>query len=336
MSYKKKNKALPLIILLCAAAVLGAAYAVLYKLDLNADKDDDMNVITVQSKSSDELRGVTFTDKDGETVTLRADGNLWSVEGEPEFPLSYSKATEIATSALTLLATRELDSETAEYGFDRPQNVLTFYFEKDGVKSETKYTVGTTNSFNGGTYVRDDVSGKIYICSSNPAAKFDVAKGELIELDKHAFDVDPTAVKKVTLKAVDGRENVITDDDGMEEFIQNPFDLIDCKDWIKYAVDDEGMKEYGITKGDDAPSIRVDYKTSVSATDADGESSTIRQDAVYFVWFGDTLEDGSIYYTITGSTIVYKTSKENYDAIMEYLDYVPAPETSASDTAVTE
>lgn len=336
MSHKKKNKALPLIILICVAAVLGGVYAILYRLDLNADKEDDTTVITIQSKNSNELCGVTFTDKNGDIVTLKLENNIWYVDGEPEFPLDYSKATEIASSAMTLLATRELDSEQPEYGFDDPQNVLTFYFEKDGTQSTTKYTVGTSNSFNGGTYLRDDVSGKIYICSSNPASEFNVAKNDLIELDTHAYDVDPTSVKSVTLTSGDGRETTISDDDGVEEFIQNPFDLIDCKDWIKYAVDDEGMKEYGITKDDACAAIRVDYKTSVSATDADGESTTLRQDAVYNVWFGDALEDGSVYYTITGSTIVYKTSKENYDAIMAYLDYVPAPATTDTDAAVTE
>lgn len=334
MAKKKKNKALPLIILMSAAIVLVGAYVAIDRLDLNADDDDDSSVITVLSRSSDDIAGARFTDENGETVTLRKENNRWSLEEDPDFPVNGTDAESIATSCLTLLATREITDESHDYGFDSPQNVITLYFTDDDGESSVTFTVGVSNSFNGGTYVRDDTNNKIYICSTNPASKFNIARDDLIELDTHAYDVDPLSVKAVTLNSLDGRTITITDDDGMEEFISTPFDLIDCADWVEYAADDEKMLEYGIVKSDDSPGIIVNYKNSVSVTDSDGESSTIRQDAVYNLWFGNTLEDGSVYYSITGSTIVYKTTKEIYDTIMEYLDYVPAPDTET--TAVSE
>ena len=331
MAENKKNKKAPaILIMLAAAAVLGILYYVLYRMDLNAEPEDESNVVSIHSMSSDDLVSFTFTDASGSELTLVKEEGIWYIDSDRDFPVDANDVNDMVSSVSTLLSTRELDSDTGEYGFDEPQNVLTLKYSTDEGESVLKYTVGDENSFNSGTYLRDDVNGKIYICSTNPASSFEVERNDLIKLDLPASDVDVTSAHTVTINNGEGGINVITDTDGIEEFLGEPFGNVDCTDWVEYAADDSDMARYGITKAEDGAGVLVNYKTTVSVTDENGESTALRQEASYNIWFGDRTDDGDIYYTITDSTIVYKLSADKYDALMAYLSYTPPPETETS------
>ncbi len=329
MANKKKNKLLPVIIMLAVVVVFGAAYFLLDKLDLNAEPEDESTVFSIQSMSTEDIVSLTFNDKNGEPITFVKEESLWYYDAEREFPVDQEAVTGLLSGLGTILATREFDEDTGDFGFDEPQNVVSATYAEDDGDTTVKYTVGDTNSFNSGTYIRDDLSGKIYMGSSNPATNFaDKEKNDFIKLDVAAYDVEPTSTHTVTIVGSGGSKNVITDVDGIEEFLGDPFADVDCSDWVEYNCDEADMAKYGITKGEDRASILLNYKTTVSVTDENGESTPKRQEATYNIWFGDTLEDGSVYYTITDSTFVYKLSKDRYDLAMSYLTYEPAPETT--------
>lgn len=325
---KKKKSLASVIVLLLLVAALGALYFWLKGKDLNAEPETESTVFSIQSKDTDDLTSVSFTDTNGELITLVKEGGIWYIESDRAFPLNGNSVNDMTATLGTLLALRELDGDSGDYGFDEPQNVISAtYTEDDGSTFEVKYTVGAENSFNSGTYLRDDIRGKVYLCSSNPAENFEVEKNGLIKLDVAAADVEVNSTHTVTLTGADGTQNVITDTDGIEEFLGDPFGNIDCSDWVEYDCDEADMLKYGITKGSDRAQIMLNYKTTVSITDDNGESSPVRQETSYSIWFGDTLDDGSVYYTITDSVIVYKLSSEDYNTAMAYLSYVPAPET---------
>ncbi len=327
MARKKKNKLIPVIVMLFVAAVLGTAYFILDRMDLNATPEEETNVFSIQSKSTSDIVSITFNDKDGNAITFSSEKGLWSLEGEEDFPLNQSAVTELLSGLGTILGTREFTEDTGEFGFDKPQNVLSITYDEDAGKSVVKYTVGDTNSFNSGTYLRDDVSGKMYLCSSNPAGSFkDKLKTDFVLTDVPAEGVEATATNTITVSDGKGAVNVFTDVDGIEDFFGDAFSNIDCVDWVKYNCTDEDMTEYGITKGEDRAGILINYKKTVTVKDEEGVSTPIRQDATYNVWFGDTLEDGSVYYTITDSTFVYKLSKEDFELVMTYLTYAPEAE----------
>ncbi len=341
MAKKKKNKIIPLVCMLVAVAALVGVYFYVDSLELNNEDTEkrptnpsnpgaagDSTVVAIQSKSTEDLVSMTFNDKNGDPLTLVKEENVWYVESDKVFPVDQTLIPDITSTLGTLLATRTLDEDIGEYGFDEPKNVISATYDEEEGKTTVKYTVGSTNDFNGGTYVRDDINNKIYICSSDPSTNFEIEKNDLIELDVAAFDVEPASTHTVTITGADGRKNVITDNDGIDEFLGDPFGNVDCSDWIEYDCDDADMAKYGITKAEDKANILLNYKTTVSVTDENGESSPKRQETTYSIWFGDTLEDGSVYYTITGSKFVYKLSKDKYDLAMSYLDYVPAPESA--------
>lgn len=339
MATKKKNKLIPLIAMLLVVAALGAVYFILDRMDLNAEPETDSGVFSIQSKSTDDIVSLTFNDKNGDAITFVKEESLWYYKDEKDFPVDQSAVTELLSGLGTILATREFDEDNGNFGLDAPQNVISATYAEDEGDTVVTYTIGDTNSFNSGTYIRDDATGKIYLGSSNPASAFaDKVKNDFIKLDIAAYDVEPTSTHTVTVTGADGSQNIITDVDGIEEFLGDPFGNIDCTDWVEYNCDDADMAKYGITKGSDRASILLNYKTTVSVTDENGESTPMRQEATYNIWFGDTLEDGSVYYTITDSSFVYKLSKDKYDLAMSYLTYEPKPETETSDVteALTE
>ena len=333
---KSTKKILPLIIMLVVVVLFGVAYFAISKMDLNAEPEEESTVFAIQSLSADNITSVTFNDKEGNPLTFVLEDHVWYCEADRGFPVDYDAVHELVSGFGTILGTREFESDNGEFGFDTPQNVVKLTYSDDNGDTVVEYTVGITNDFNSGTYLRDDVTGKIYLSSANIAEPFvDKMRDDFIELDIAAYDVEPTSTHTVTLVGADGTKNIITDGDGIDEFIGDPFCNIDCTDWVKYKCTDEDMAGYGITKGEDKPYIMLNYKTTVSVTDENGESSPKRQEAVYHIWFGDTLEDGSVYYTITDSTFVYKLSKDRYDVAMSYLTYAPAPETE-TETVTTE
>lgn len=336
MATKKKNKLLPMIIMTAVAVVLGVAWVVLDGMGLNVEPEPESTVVSIQSKSTDDLVSITFNDKNGDPMTLVKEENIWYVESDMVFPVDQEDIPDITATLGTLLATRTIEEDTGEFGFDDPQNVISATYEEDEGKVTVKYTIGDVSAYNSGTYVRDDVSGKIYLCSSNPAENFLLEKNDLIKLDIAAFDVEPTSTHTVTITGADGTVNVITDTDGIEEFLGDPFGNVNCDDWVEYDCDDADMAKYGITKVEGSHGILLNYKTTVSVTDSNGESTAKRQETTYNIWFGDTIEDGSVYYTITDSKFVYKLDKERYDLAMSYLTYTPSPETTDVTTAVTE
>lgn len=327
------KKALPLIIMLAVVILFGAAYFVISNMDLNAEPEEESNVFAIQSKSADKLTAVTFNDKEGNPLSFVKEDNVWVFTADRDFPVDTAAVQEMVGSIGTVLGTREFESDNGEFGFDKPQNVLSLTYSDDSGESVVKYTVGMTNEFNSGTYLRDDVTGKIYLSSANLAEPFkDKVRDDFIQLDIAAYDVEPTSTHTVTIVGANGTKNVITDADGIDKFLGDPFGNIDCTDWVKYKCSDEDMASYGITKGEDKPYIMLNYKTTVSVKDENGESTPKRQEAVYHIWFGDTLDDGSVYYTITDSTFVYKLSAERYADAMSYLTYEPAPKTEAVTT----
>lgn len=340
MAKKKKNKIIPLICLFVAVAALAGAYFYIDSLDLNNsaanESENDSTVVSIQSKSTEDLVSFTFNDKNGDALTLVKEDGGWYISTDKTFPVDQSLIPDLTATFGTLLASRTLDKDTGEYGFDKPQNVISATYDEEEGKSTVKYTIGDTNDFNGGTYVRDDISGNIYICASNPATNFaEVEQNGLIMLDIAAFDVEPASTHTVTITGADGRKNIITDNDGIDEFLGDPFGNINCSDWVEYDCDESDMAKYGITKADDKAGILLNYKTTVSVTDENGESTPKRQETTYNIWFGDTLEDGSVYYTITNSKFVYKLAKKDFDVAMAYLDYVPK-ETTETTAAVSE
>lgn len=326
-----------LLILLCALIV---GYFVVSKMDFGGETGSETTAdtaITVISADSAKLTKLSFAKDGGEALTFVREGEVWFYETDKAFPVNQSTLSSMATSISSVTAERQLESDNGKYGFDAPSLVVSTVYS-DG--SEYTLTLGDTNGFNTKVYMKDQ-AGKIYMFSDTVTSMFSYTLRDLLKTDDVGSDIESTYVSDVTVTKADGTQNVITDSEGMSD-ARGSIALLDLEDWVDYAMDEESFAQYGV--GESSEKIAVNYRAKVTVTNDDGTQTTSRVPKTCEYIFGDHMteenEDGEtveyVYYTVNGSTILYRVDLESYEEVMAWADYT-APEPTETETeAVTE
>ena len=333
MAVKKKKKILPLIALALVLGVLAGAYVILSRMDLNKDEPlVETPKITVIDKNASDAVELAYIKGNDSELSFTCESGTWYYDADRDFPLDQTKISSMVSAVSSVVASRELDGDSGEYGFDAPSLTVVVKYS-----DSTEYTVklGNVNSFNSSTYLMLQNS-KVYLFTDKLTSSFNYTFRDLIVLDEPGGDIDNNYLVSMTVRNADGAENTITDGNGMDDLLSTHNKTVDCEDWVQYAVTADELADYGIT--DSSARLMVNYKSAVAATDSDGNATTTRVPASYEVMFGGECEkDGEngekipcVYYTITDSTIVYRMEKTDCDKIMAYLEYTP--DTTASDT----
>lgn len=321
---KKKNKALPLIILVAVMCILGVAYAALSAANDKAEadrlaKEEAANaVIMLAQLDSNTATELSYRVGENDWLTFTRIGSEWQYKEDAEFPLNQETVSHMAAAISSIGATRTIEEGMdADYGLDTPAYEIHITYNGN---TTYRYAIGDMNTFNGEYYFRSD-DGKIYMISSALLPYFQYTLEELIVLDTPVSDINSEYITDITVTASDGSSNTVTDADGIAG-LYSRFTSLNCKEWTDYSADSEEMTgEYGI---DEASGITVAYKKSVDVADASGNTQTTMMDATAKVYFGKPTEDGSdVYYTLPKSKIVYTIENDVYEAIMEYLTYTP-------------
>lgn len=333
MKAKKKKQIISLAVLAVLLAALIIGYLVISKMDFDdGDSTSDYSYVTVVSAKSDDITSVSYTADGAETITFNCENGKWYLSGDADFPVKQSTVQDMASAVSSVTANRELaDGDTGEYGFDAPSLTVSAAYS-DGV--EYTLYVGDKNTFNSNVYLKDQ-DGKVYMFTDSLSEKFAYGLDDLIQLDDPAADVDINYLVDVTITAEDGSQNVITDSAGMNDSMDS-MDKLDCTEWVEYAMDEEEFAAYGI--GGSSARYTVNYKSAVAVTDENGNTTTNRVPSTYEFIFGNhfTAQDADgneaeyVYYTATGSEILYRTPISVFDEIMSWMEYT-APETDEAD-----
>lgn len=338
MKAKQKKRILSLVVLVVLLAAVVVGYVFVSKMDFEDDTSDasTSTIVSVVSADVNSISTLSYAAEGGEALTFIRENGVWYYEADRDFPVKQDLIHTMSTTASSVTASRELtDGDTGEYGFDKPTlSVSTTY--TDG--SAYSLTLGATNSFNSSVYLKDQ-AGKVYMFLDTLSEDFAYGLNDLIDLDDPAGDVDINYLVDVTLTDASGAQNVITDTDGMYDSMDS-MDKLDCTDWVDYAMDDAAFAEYGI----DGSSARfaVNYKSAVAVTDESGNTTTTRVPKTYEYIFGDHVTEPNdegveteyVYYTATGSTILYKTELAVYEEVMGWITYT-APETTEAESSDT-
>lgn len=333
MTAKKKR-----LIALVALLLVLAAVIVILVLVKNREEESEPYVspyITLVAEDPQTITDLCFGKIGAESYGFTRADYKWTYEKDKTFPVNGTTLDEMAAAVSSLSATRSIDGEEkSEYGLgDGAIFISAKYANGDSIE----LTVGALNSFNSSTYLKT-ADGKIYMFTDSLTEKFSKELKDLIQLDDPEATVDTNYLVSLDVSDGNGRTNSITDTAGMRALFDQS-DAYTCLDWVEYAVSDERFAEYGITP--DSARLTIRYKSAKSVTDDNGEDSTIRVEEAYEIIFGDHLteedENGEtvekVYYTVTGSTIVYKAPVSDFESTMEYLDYVPdSVETDAAAT----
>jgi len=321
---KKKNKALPLMILVGIMCVLAIGYAVLSaandkaEADRLAEEQAAAAVIMVAELDSNQATELSYRAGEGEWITFTRSGSTWVYARDADFPLNQETVFTMAAAISKIGASRAVEEGTAaDYGLDTPLYEIRITYNGN---TTYRYAIGDRNSFNGEYYFMND-DGKIYMISEGLLPYFQYTEADLLVLDTPVTDINSEYLLNITVTGADGEGKTVADTDDMAE-LYSLYGALNCTDWVDYHADAAEMADvYGINE---ASGITVNYKKSVDVTDASGNAQSTFMDAAAKVYFGSAAPDGSgVYYTLPKSSIVYIMENELYGQIMEYLNYIP-------------
>ena len=321
MTKKRKNKCIPLFVLLAVFAVILIAYLALSdandrrEAEEAAAEDTMISLAELDESTATEIR-YKNRDLSGTWITFTKSGDTWQAE-DPDFPLNTERVTAMVSAISNIAANRSVDEgSAAEYGLDDPAVQIEVTYNGN---TTYRYAIGDKNSFNGEYYFQND-DGSFYMISAGLLPYFQYDLDDLILLDSPVSDIQTEYIRAITVTLPTGEERVFT----TEEDIAAVYELFcefDCTRYADYYADEAEMAEYGITK---AAGIRIDYKKSVTVTStettSDGQSTqgTTLMDATYDLYTGGKSEDGSAYYyTPQKSTIVYTIEPEIPEALWQ-------------------
>lgn len=332
-----KKRIITLSILVITAAIMFGVY---YFVS-NTKFDDENNTSPVStskvliSENYADIVKLSFRVNNGDLLDFRrgTDG-VWHYINDESFPVDPNSLNDMAMAISSVSASREIEEgNTGEFGLDDTALMIHAEFGSGG---HYDLMIGNENSFNSSTYLLFEGE-KVYMFSDSISEKFDKTLYDLIKLDDPEADVDTNYLDSIVIKDGSGNTNTISDTAGIRAaFAQS--DVYDCLDWVKYAVSEADFAEYGINP--DSARMIINYKAAVAATDSNGNAITTRVPRTYEIIFGNsfTSSDGLgneseyVYYTVTGSTILYKISISAFNETMEYLSYAPENEDKDTET----
>lgn len=325
MSKKKKNKYLfpiVLIVLLCALAVGYAVLSTANKknaaLDKEAQESASEPVMIAEFDPSSAVE-ISFSKNGGDMIVFLKKDGKWTYSPDDTFPLDEEKVSKMASALSSISVIREVnEGDESEYGLTEPAYTMDIKYS-DGASHE--YKIGDYNSFGGGYYFSAD--GKIYLIKSGLGNYFDYELSDFLVLDSIPSDIEEDYIVSVTVKK-DGKENVITDKDGIKSVFSAikslKFDI--CADY--YAEAEEKSSHFGI---DGNNSVEIKYKKAVISGDTDGNETETRLDSSYKLLFGDDAgHDSGFYSSPENSTIVYTEDRAAVLDILGYVGYAPQPD----------
>ncbi|MBQ7835953.1 MAG: DUF4340 domain-containing protein [Clostridia bacterium] len=345
---RKKNKLLPLIILLAVLAMLIAGYFLLVKYNADkAEEESGANVSTVEvlKKTNAILTEITINKKDS-SLNFVYENEAWVYPADPTFPLNGSAVATMVTGMTDIKAVSVVDTEGADvdsFGLDTPEMSIVARYS-DG--SEYTFDFGIINSYNTYRYMRFTGSDNIYMVESSLSNGFDrelksFFKSEVWKLGNDA--ITASDVTSVVLESAGGKTATVEYAETIE-ILFNLMNDLDLSTWEDHYADETEMAEkYGISPTGDR--VTVNYMKDTTVTNSDGTTETVQVPDSYTVYFGrefeivddekdtEETETGSdetekekplyFFYTQKGSTVVYSASKEKADEIFKYIDYVP-------------
>ncbi len=328
---KKKNRYLPVIILLAFIVVIGIAYAMLSSANDKKEAEQAAEeaaanaVEMIAEYDYTTLTELSYHRSGCDPIELHVTGGLWHLKSDENFPVNQTTVASMASAISSIGIQNHIDEgEPADYGLEEPAYTIEVAYS-DGTSHQ--YRIGDYNSFGGGAYYFM-MDGAMYTISTGLNSYFDYDLADLLQLDSMPTDIEQDYINFITVNW-NGAEKVIDDANGIAALfdIFSDIMLTECADY--YTDETERAEMYGL---DGSNKITISYKRAVTTTDADGNETTNRLDTSHAFLFGaDAGHDEAYYGAPEKSTIAYLIDAETVNKIAAYIDYEPAPAEEAAE-----
>ncbi len=301
-----------LLILTAAVVVIFAAYFILFYTPQNSTQDSEH--IQVLSLQQADITAMTATANEGWSLVLTGDG--WQSADDENFPLNTQYVQSLINYFLPLTATLkvvESTDDTAQYGLDEPQNIIT----ATAAGATYEMAFGDTSILTGETYMQITGDESVYMVDTQLVVDFDVHLHDMMILDEwpitspsqildvtweHALDTtqmltdttltatrheDASVPVEYTATTFDGEQYVPNSDDAI--VILSAISSVYITNCIDYNASADELFQYGL----DEPSSTITI------------TSTLDEQLITTVLYvGNTSADGHYYVRINDSTAV--------------------------------
>lgn len=337
-----KKRGATLIILALSFGLLVGGYLVVGAL---TKQDPEKSASPLLSVTQDSLRRLSVT-YNGKSISLLSDGDVWTVEDEPAFPLDQGLVKTMAGTLQNLIPNSEIKKPAAlsDYGLDHPQIEIAL---SDG-STDATLKVGAFNELVSSYYLM--YNDRVYTVGSSIQTAFSKSLCDLaVKEEIPVFD----SIQGVTVRN-NGAETVLRyDADGRDTAYSGAFQWFAesvsgappldpqkiqsylaklevvwqrCEAW---NATDEDLRAYGLD--DSAPSVSVDYTDTetvdTGAKDASGNpvTQTAETPKTFRLLFGGATEGGR-YARIAGSRMVYVLASADCQELLsaDYAGLKPA------------
>lgn len=322
---KKKNKYIPLIVLLAFIVVMAVAYAMLSSANDKKEAEQAAEeaaanaVEMIAEYDYTTLTGLSYHRTGADPVELHVVNGLWQLKSDANFPVNQTTVAAMASAISSIgIKNHITEGSPADYGLEEPAYTIEVAYSTG---ESHQYRIGAYNSFGGGAYYFM-MDGAMYTIPTGLTSYFDYDLGDLLQLESMPADIEQDYINSITV-TWNGAEKVIDDANGIASLfdIFSDITLTECADY--YTDDTERAETYGL---DGTDKITISYKRAVTTTDADGNETTNRLDTSYTFLFGaDAGHDEAYYASPEKSTIAYLVNAETVEKIAAYMDYEPMP-----------
>jgi hypothetical protein len=302
-----------LIVLIAVLVILVVAVTIITKLTAPEPYSAEDNSIPL-SIPAETVTNLAW-DFGGESLSLSSDGETWSYDGDPEFPLDQSYPEAMLSALEKLSASQMLESPAAlsEYGLDVPS--LTVSVTANGAK--TVFYIGNQNAVTSEYYLTIGSDGAVYMIDSTLAAAFSKGLYDIVQLEGFSSitsvdrmtiyngdevleiysEEDPADAAALLWFAVGEDGTSIALDAGQANTLVNYSRGFTWDSCINYHATAEELEAYGF---DGTARITMEY----TATAEDGTESA----GVVDLLFGKAVDEELRYAKLADSDMVYVAS----------------------------
>ena len=308
MKRGKKMLLLTLVLVLCVAGYYGTQLL----NQKSASVIEETGTFTLDNHSTDQLTGLNWVNGEESFVFTLADG-VWTVAGDPAFPLNQEDVQNMADDLLAISGTRQLDgaNDLSIYGLSEPSFTVTASWS-DG--TSTAYAMGAETPFADGYYVSSGKENIVYTIEEDIADIFDTTMNDLAVRETiptvsaatrltvgTTFDM----VKEENSRTINVSEIWYDSQTGIALDVDKADELMTAANAIAWAelaeptATDAALATFG-----------VDEANATAITLYEGES------AVLTLLIGNQNDAGDYYARLPGSAMVYTVASDDVTVLL--------------------
>lgn len=301
-----------LLLLLALVLCVGGYYGTQMLNQKNASVTEETGTFALDDHSADQLAGLNWV-KGEETFAFTLADGVWTVAGNPAFPLNQEDVQGMADDLLAISGTRQLDgaSDLSIYGLSEPSFAVTASWS-DG--TSTTYAMGAETPFGDSYYVSSGKENIVYTIEDDIADIFDTTMNELAVMESiptvtsatrltvgTAFDM----VKEETSRTINAGEVWYDSLSGSALDVSKADELITAAKGIAWAE----LVEPTATDAELA-TFGVDDANATAIALYEGEN------AVLTLLIGKQNDAGDSYARLPGSAMVYTVASDDVNALL--------------------